>query len=372
MSNEDLKPQPPVEDDEIDLIALVKTFWKGRVILIRSLIVFGVIGLFVALFSPKEYTARSVMVPQLGEGQSKFGGLSSLAAMAGFNIGPGISGADLSPTVYPQIVKSVPFQLELMNTPLNFKESTCPVTLFDYYIKINKPSILTIVKKYTIGLPGVLVSAVKGKASDKTTTALDMKYPLRLNKDQLKVGKILAKLLSLETNPKEGYLTLTAKLPEPGASAQLAQRAQELLQQYIIEFKIKKTKANLDFIQQRYDETEKKFEIAQGKLAQFRDRNKNVTSATYRTEEERLTSQYNLIYDVFSELAKQLEQAKIQVKQDTPVFTIVEPVSVPLERSKPKRMMILFIWLFLGGVAGTGIIFGREYLTTVKKRWKEI
>ncbi len=171
--------------------------------------------------------------------------------------------------------------------------------------------------------------------------------------------------------PKKGYLTLTAKLPEAVPSAQLAQRAQELLQQYIIDFKIKKTKANLDFIQQRFDETEKKFESAQDRLAQFRDRNKNVSSAAARTEEERLTSQYNMISGVYSELAKQLEQAKIQVKQDTPVFTIVEPVFVPMERSKPKRFMILFVWVFLGGVVGTGIIFGKQYLQTVKERWKE-
>ncbi len=369
---DEIKSQPQIQDDEIDLIALAKTLWNGRKIVIKSIVFFGIIGILVAIFSPKEYIAKTTLVPQIGEGQSKLGGLSSLAAMAGFNISLGGTGSDLSPTIYPQIVASVPFLLELMNTPLNFKESTTPVTLFDYYTKINKPSILILVKKYTVGLPGVLVSAVKSKTSDEATTDNEVKYPLRLNNDQLKVGKLLSKLVLLEANPKEGYLTLTAKLPDPGASAQLAQRAQELLQQYIVEFKVKKAKANLDFIQQRYDEAEKKFEIAQGKLAQFRDRNKNVSSATARTEEEKLTSQYNLIYGVFSELAKQLEQAKIQVKQDTPVFTIIEPVSVPLERSKPKRTMIFIIWMFLGGVAGTGIVFGREYLTTVKKRWKEI
>jgi uncharacterized protein involved in exopolysaccharide biosynthesis len=160
-------------------------------------------------------------------------------------------------------------------------------------------------------------------------------------------------------------------MPEAKASAQLGQRAQELLQQYIIEFKIKKAKANLDFIQQRFDETTKKFEAAQEKLASFRDRNKSVTLATAKTEEERLTSQYNLIYSIYSELAKQLEQAKIQVKQDTPVFTIIEPVSVPTKKTKPNRPMILFIWLFLGSVAGTGILFGKGFIEPLKTKWKE-
>ena len=160
-------------------------------------------------------------------------------------------------------------------------------------------------------------------------------------------------------------------MPEALASAQLGQRAQELLQQYITEFKIKKAKANLDFIQQRYDETTRKFEAAQEKLATFRDRNRNVSLAIAKTEEERLNSQYNLIYSIYSELAKQLEQAKIQVKQDTPVFTIIEPISVPTKRSKPNRPMILFIWLFLGGVIGTGIVFGKDFIEPLKKKWKE-
>ena len=73
-----------------------------------------IIGLIVAIFSQKEYTASSTMVPQLSKSQSKLGGLSSLAAMAGFNLDMNMETSELSPYVYPQIVQSVPFQLELM------------------------------------------------------------------------------------------------------------------------------------------------------------------------------------------------------------------------------------------------------------------
>ena len=363
--------KPQREDDEIDLIALAKTFWKGRPILIKSILIFGIIGFIVAISSPKEYIAQTVMVPQVGEGQSKLGGLGGLAAMAGINISTGSTGSELSPTIYPQIVASIPFQLELMNTPLKFRELVTPVTLFEYYTKESKPSFISSVMKYTIGLPGVVLGAIKGKAPVDDLIGTGTKQPLQLSEDQRDVRKKLTQLVSLEVNAKEGYLTLSTKMSEAGPAAQLAQRAQELLQQYIIEFKVKKTKANLDFVQQRYDETEKKFEAAQQRLAQFRDRNKNMSSAIASTEGERLTSQFNLVYGVYSELAKQLEQAKIQVKQDTPVFTVIEPVSVPTERSKPNRPMILFIWIFLGGVVGTGIIFGRQYLATIKARWRE-
>lgn len=373
MTTENTKPTPPIADDEIDLIALAKTFWSGRRIVIKSILICGILGFLIAVTSPKEFVATTVMVPSGSGGGSQLGGLGGLAAMAGININTA-SGSDLSPAIYPQILSSLPYQRELMKTPLNFSTLREPVTFFDYYSGIQKPNLLF---KYTIGLPGVILglpgtilSAIKGESKEKVVTGED-KNPIELTGKQQSVRQVLSGLISLNVNAKDGTLTLSSKMPEALAAAQLGQRAQELLQQYIIEFKIKKAKTNLDFIQQRYDETAQKFESAQQRLATFSDRNKNVSLATAKTEEERLTRQYNLIYGIYSELAKQLEQAKIQVKQDTPVFTIIEPIIVPTIRSKPNRPMILFMWLFIGGVLGTGIVFGKEFIGSIKKRWKE-
>jgi hypothetical protein len=329
-----------------------------------------VLGFFSATLSAREFVATTIMVPSGNDASSKLGGLGGLgglAAMAGINLNTSSSGGDLSPAIFPQIIASVPFQLELMKTPLTFGGINKPVTLFDYYTKILKPNMLL---KYTLGLPGVILTAIKGEAPAKAVIG-DENKPFELTDTQQRVREILSKLVSLEVNTKEGFLTLSATMPEAHAAAELGQHAQELLQQYITESRIKKAKANLNFIQQRFDETALKYDAAQQKLAAFRDRNKNVSLATSKTEEERLSSQYNLIYSIYSELAKQLEQAKIQVKQDTPVFTIIEPVTVPMKKAKPNRPVILFIWLFLGGVVGTGIVFGREYIGSIKKQWNE-
>jgi uncharacterized protein involved in exopolysaccharide biosynthesis len=362
-------PPPAPIDDEIDLLALAKTLWLGRRVVIKSILICGVIGLIVAITSPKEFVATTIMVPSSSDASSKLGGLGGLgglAAMAGINLNT-TSGSDLSPIVYPQIVTSVPFQLELMKTPLNFTGLKEQITLFDYYTEIKKPNPLI---KYTLGLPGIILKAIKG-SNDDLNISSDNKGPITLTDKQRDVRLILSELISLTVNQKEGILTLSSTMPEAKAAAQLGQHAQELLQQYITEFKIKKATANLDFIRQRYDETALKFDTAQEKLASFRDRNKNVSLATAKTEEERLTSQYNLIYSVYTELAKQLEQAKIQVKQDTPVFTIIEPVSVPTKKSKPNRPLIMVIWLFLGGVIGTGVVFGKGFIEPLKKKWGE-
>lgn len=158
---------------------------------------------------------------------------------------------------------------------------------------------------------------------------------------------------------------------DPKLAAQVAQKAQQLLQSYITTFKIEKASAQLKFIEERYIDNKKEFEDAQATLASFRDRNKNITSARARTQEERLQSEFQLAFEVYSGLAQQMEQARIQVKEETPVFSIIKPVTVPLEKTKPNRPMILIIWTFLGGVIGIGWIFGKQFLATIKIKWKE-
>lgn len=362
--------QQPVADDEIDLIALAKTLWNGRKTVIKSILGCAIIGLLVAFLSPKEYTASTIVVPQVSKSSSKLGGLSSLAAMAGFNLDNMGSGSEaLSPMVYPQIVGSVPFQLELMNHPFRFSDVDHPVSIYEYYTEIAKTGVLSTIKKYTIGLPFVILKAIKGQP--ETRSPEPGTNLISLTEDQDEIRKMIAEKVSLEVNSKEGYLTLSVNMPEDVLVAEVAQYARELLQKYITQIKIEKANDQLIFVKGRYNEKKKEFETAQETLALFRDRNKNVATAMARTEEERLQSEYTIAFNVYSELAKQLEQAQIQVKEDTPVFSILSPAVVPNEKSKPKKAMILMIWIFLGGVIGTGIVFGKQYVGTIKEKWEE-
>lgn len=364
-------PQPPIiNDDEIDILALVKTFWNGRKTIITAMFIAGILGVVIALLSPKEYLASTTMVPQTSSSASKLGGLSSLAAMAGFNLDNMASSSEtMSPLVYPQIVSSVPFQLDLMNIPFTFSEVNRPVSLYEYYTEISKPGVLSLIAKYTIGLPGVIISAIKGDSDQKVSA--ETKGPISLTKKQEGVRKMIAEQVTLTLDAKQGFITLQASFPEALLSAQVADQARELLQKYITRFKIEKASSKLTFIEERYLEKKKEFEKAQERLARFRDQNKNVSSMMARTEEDRLQSEYSIAMNVYNELSKQMEQAKIQVKEETPVFSILEPATVPREKSKPKRPMIVAIWLFIGAIAGTGMVFGKEYLKDIGTKWNE-
>jgi uncharacterized protein involved in exopolysaccharide biosynthesis len=354
-------------DDEIDLIELLKKVWDGRKMILRTLIIFTLAGLAIAILSPKQFTASTTLVPQTSNGSSNLGGLSSLASMAGFNLNMSQGTTELSPQVYPQIIQSAPFQLEIMNSLFHFEEVSQPVTLVSYYTDYYNPGFLSKIKKYTIGLPGVILKAIRGGQAPVTTTDQTLNAALKLSPEQEDVRKILDKNLILDMNDKEGVVNLSASFHEPELAAQVTQKAKELLQQYITDFRVEKAEAQLDFIRERYNEKKKEFEQAQVQLADFRDRNKNVISAMARTEEERLQNEYQLAFNVYSELAQQLEQARIKVKEETPVFSIIKPVMVPLEKSKPNRPLILMVWIFLGLAAGIGWIFAKEYLAEIRE-----
>ena len=356
-------------DDEIDLIALAKNLWNGRKTILIAIAVSAVLGVFVAIFSPKEYTATTVVVPQVGKSASKLGGLSSLAAMAGFSLDMQAS-ETLSPMVYPQLVGSAAFQLELMNTTFTVEGISHPVSLYEFFTDVQKPGLLAMVKKYTIGLPFVILKAIKGEKVVAGSGRSDA-GPIALTPKQEDVRKLISEQVTLEVNSKEGYLTLTSRMPEARLSAEVAYQARELLQKYITRLKIEKATDQLNFIQARYNEKKKEFEKAQMNLAWFRDRNRNVATSIGRTEEERLQSEFTIAFNVYSELAKQLEQAQIQVKEDTPVLSVLAPATVPAEKSKPKNAQILLIWIFIGAVIGVGIVFGKDFLGTIKKKWNE-
>lgn len=374
MSEKSKSHSNAVNDNEIDLIALLKTIWNSRKMIIRTTVIFMIVGLIIALFSPKEYIASSTMVPQLSNKQSRLGGLSSLAAMAGFNIDLNMETSELSPYIYPQIVQSVPFQLELMNTQFNIKGVDHPVSLYDYYMDYAKPDVFSLAKKYTIGLPGLIIKALKHKSSETEFTNFNdslMLSTIALTENQEYIRKFLSEWVTLETNDKEGYVILKAVSHDQKLAAQIAFKAQMLLQIYITEFKIKKAAAQLEFISGRYAEKKSNYEKAQANLAKFNDRNKNITSSVARMELDRLENEYQLAFEVYSQLAQQFEQAQIKVKEDTPVFSIIKPVIVPIEKSKPNRPLILIFWTFFGFVISIVWIFGKQYFQVLKTRLSE-
>ncbi|MEG2612887.1 MAG: Wzz/FepE/Etk N-terminal domain-containing protein [Alistipes sp.] len=344
---------PNSEEQEIDLLDLIRKIWFKRKTIFKITGAFIFIALLIAIFSAKSYTASCEIVPQSNRNMSS-SSMARLASMAGLNLGS-MNSIDqvLSPMVYPNILSSVAFQRELLQSKINIQSESEPITLLTYLTdkQYRRFSLIGFVLKYTIGLPGLVVHAIKGDAKEEAEPITDSEI-IVLTKEERQAVKMLNSIINTKLEEKKGYITIVAQMPEPYAAAQVAESTLKLLEKYITEFKIDKVKSNLEFVQGRYDDLKKEYESVQMARARYKDANQNTSTSRARTELERLDNQYRLAYNIFSEMATQLEQAKIQVKETTPVLTVIDPVSMPTQPSKPNRLLILIGFTFLGLVIG--------------------
>jgi uncharacterized protein involved in exopolysaccharide biosynthesis len=342
---------PIIKDDEIDLIEVAKTIWAGRKLILKVTGVFLIVGLIIAFGSKVEYEASCKLMPETQEGmKSNLGGLGSLAGLAGINLDMGGTGA-LTPDLYPQIAQSVPFIMKVWNEPIQFEKQDTTVSSYLFFKEIDKSSVLSLIFKYTVGLP-FQVKAWLTKSDEGMSEDQEVGKIIRLSKVDTELLENYRERVSVNVDTKTGILTLTSEMPDAVAAAELAQLSIDLLTEYVTNYKVSKAKENFDFVQARFDEAKIAFESTQEKMANFNDRNRNVVTALAQSESQRLQNEYNLAFEIYKGLATQLEQAKIKVKEETPVFTILEPVKVPIEKAKPNIKLFLFISLFLGFFIG--------------------
>ncbi len=366
------------EGEGIDIMALVKQLWDGRKTVIIWTGAFIVLGLIAALTMKRTYDVSTVMVPQLNSKSNS--SLSSLASLAGFDLGTVNTGSELSPLIYPQIVSSVTFRKELMYTPLHYEKCDTAINMFDYaQSDYAKPSaigaVFIAIKKYTIGLPGVILGAMRGEKEpvvlpEGEGTADNAPKPVVVSEDEEKILKALAENVTLAVDKKEGYITLNVRGSEPIQTAELAIKAQQLLQEELTRFRIEKSESELEYIQARYNEIKAETESYQEQLARVTDRTQSISNTRDRIERDRIQTKYSISSSIYSELAKQLEQAKMQVKKDTPVFTVIQPITVPNQASN-SRAKTLIIWTFFGVVLGCGVVLGKEYLPKLLAQFKD-
>ncbi len=344
-------------EQEIDLVDLLHKLWVQRRFILKVVAAFMVIGLLLALFGRKEYTAGGQFVPQTSRSMSS-SSMSSLAALAGINLGNIMGNEQLiSPMVYPNIVNSNNYKRDLLQTKITLADEEEPITLLTYLTdeKYERFSLVGTILKYTIGLPGVIVRAIKGEPERTELNQEEFPFVV-LSKEEKQAVSALKDILSIDVEEKYGYIEISAQMPEPMAAAQVAESAITLLEHYVTEFKLQKVADNLAFVQGRYEEVKADYERIQAERAAYKDANQGLATSRAQTMIENLDNQYQLANGIYSEMAAQLERAKIQVKETTPVFTMIDPVTLPNKPSKPRRMMTLVGFTFLGILAACGYV----------------
>ena len=189
--------------------------------------------------------------------------------------------------------------------------------------------------------------------------------PFQLTHKQEYVLKNLRQRISVFIDKKTQIVTLNIEMQDPRISADVAHNIVTMLQSYITQYRTQKAKKDLDFTEKVLKESRNSYYKAKQAYAAFEDSNKNIISASYRIEQERLHNEMTLAFNVYNTLAQKLEQDKLRVQEQTPVFTIIEPASVPLKASSPKKMLILVAFVFLALTGGCGYLIIKKYTTTL-------
>lgn len=363
--------RPATEDDDepqIDWMSILRQLLAIRKKLYIAAAVGVVLGILIALSTPKQYTVSITLSPEMGSSKSGSGLASMAASFLGGSIGSDSPDA-LNATLTPDIVTSTPFLMELFDARVVSQDKQIDTT-FTAYLDKQKSSWIS----YVLKVPGMAIGGIKSLFSNKEQEETDtvQEGTIELNeKDAAKLGS-LRKAIVTEVDKKTAITTLSVTLQDPKVTATIADSVVSKLQQYITAYRTRKAKEDCQYLEKLYKERQQEYYDAQQRYARYVDANSNVVFQSTLAERERLQNDMNLAYQVYSQVAQQLQVARAKVQEEKPVFAVVEPAVVPLNPSGTSRKVIVLGFIFLA-VAFTGAweLLGKKYWQLLKEGLKQ-
>lgn len=363
--------QPATEDDDelqIDWMGILRQVLAIRKKLYIAAAVGVVLGILIALGTPKQYTVSITLSPEMGSGKSGSGLASMAASFLGGSVGTDSPDA-LNATLAPDIVASTPFLLELFDARVVSQDKQLDTT-FTAYLDEQKSSWLG----YVLKAPGMAIGGIKSLFTNEEEEKKDTIQggTIELNEEDAAKLKSLRQQITAEVDKKTSITTLSVTLQDPKVTATIADSVVSKLQQYITAYRTSKAKEDCQYLEKLYKERQQEYYDAQQRYARYVDANSNVVFQSTMAERERLQNDMSLAYQVYSQVAQQLQVARAKVQEEKPVFAVVEPAVVPLKPSGTSRKVIVIGFLFLA-VAFTGAweLLGKKYWQLLKEGLKQ-
>ena len=363
-------PQYQEEDEmEIDLMEYARKLWAARKLLFKVAGIAVIVGFIIALTTPKQYTASVTLAPESSKGGG--GGLSGIASMLGVGgLSMGSDADALNVQLYPDIVSSTPFILDLMDTPVKtIDEEQSDTTLVGYLKEYTSSSLMSTVVSLPFKAIGGVLSLFK---SEEEQDGKEVINPFHLTAEQARTVAGLKGMIIANVDKKTGVTTVSVTMQDPLVAAIMTDTVVVKLQEHITKYRVSKAEDDCKYWEELYQQRQDEYYKAQEKYAKYSDANNNVILQSVRIEQERLQNDMNLALQVYSNVAAQLQMAKAKVQEAKPVFAVVEPASVPLQPSGTSRMMILVgtVFLFVAAAAAW-VLFGVDLWKKVKEGLSE-
>lgn len=354
--------ETPFDERKIDLLEMFCKVISIRKTIYKAAGVGLVIGVIVALSIPKQYTVKVTLSPEMGS--SKDGnGLAGLAASflgSGATIGEGTDA--LNASLSSDIVSSTPFLLDLskMKVPVSDEKED---TLSNYLDNQSSPW-----WSYIIGLPGVMIDGVKSLfTEEKVTINYSNRGAISLSKEDSKRIEYLKKNIMASVDKKTAITSITVTLQNPKVAAVVADSVVHKLQECIINYRTSKSKEDCAYLEKLFKERQQEYYAAQKIYANYVDSHDNLILQSVRAEQERLQNDMSLAYQVYSQVANQLQVARAKVQEVKPVFVIVEPAVIPLKSSSNSIIIYIILFMLLSiSFVGSWVLFGKKILDNLK------
>ena len=143
--------------------------------------------------------------------------------------------------------------------------------------------------------------------------------------------------VSTDVNIRTGVVSFTATGRTPEMAKAIADSILAALNDFNINIRQSRARAEHLFTEARADEAARSLASAENAIAEFNTRNRVYSSPALQTQSERLRRAADVASQVYLQLKLQAEQAAVQQVRDTPALTVIDPPSIPIKASSPKK-----------------------------------
>ncbi len=335
---------------EIDVIGMVMKLIPEWKFIAKVVMVTAVIGVIVAINTPKEYTTNVILAPEMtsgGLGLSE--NLADMAASFGIELNSKAQMDALYPGIYPEIFASTDFIISLFNIPVCQKEDTIKKSYHDHLLVDEKVPFW----KY----PLVLINYIF-KKKESSNTAFD---PFCLSKNDEALCEMIRGLITCQVDKKTNVITICVTDIDAKISAVMADTLLHRLQNYITDYRTSKARNDLAYYEKLREECKKEYHDIQREYAAYADSHKSNIFQSSTVKEEELENDMQIRYQAYAQIEQQIRTAKARVQEKTPAFTIIQNATIPNKASSTPRSLIVLLWMFLGTVgASLWVLFGKK------------
>ncbi|MGM9512364.1 Wzz/FepE/Etk N-terminal domain-containing protein [Larkinella sp. GY13] len=312
-----------------------KVLWRSRIRVLSITALFAVTGVVVSLLTQPEYVSEARIMPEISQGTGDvLQKLASVAGFAGLEFGETGGVEAIRPDLYPNVLQSTPFILSLLEQPVPTSDGG----------KTSVSAMLTTPDSWSWLTSKKKPAPLRPNANPNT---------LQLTQEQQDLLEDIQQRVSAKMDTRSGIITVSARMPDPTAVAAVTQIALDYLTRYVSNYRTEKVRRDLEFYTNRLKEAKRRFELAQYSMFHYNDQHKYMVVQAATMEKQRIEAELTISQVVYTELAKQFEQAKIKVQEQTPVFKVLEPAKIPLKRSSPRRTMLVILYTLVGFVVGS-------------------